>query len=48
MGDYPTAHSYFKQALVIFESILGPDHPDTQVVRRNLASLGEELNVNRE
>ena len=39
MGDFPAARPYFEQALAILEQSLGPDHPNTQTVRRNLASL---------
>jgi len=34
---------YYERALAIFEARLGPDHPDTKVVRGNLASIPREL-----
>ena len=41
-GDYPTACTAYERALAIVEKVLGPDHPHTQTVRNNLASLDEE------
>jgi hypothetical protein len=39
MGDLPAAQPYFERALAILEAKLGPDHPNTKIVRGNLASL---------
>ncbi|MCI0645537.1 MAG: tetratricopeptide repeat protein, partial [Chloroflexi bacterium] len=38
-GDLAGARPYYERALAINEKALGPDHPDTQLVRRNLAAL---------
>jgi hypothetical protein len=40
-GDLAAARPLLKRALAINEKALGPDHPDTLMVRRNLAALGE-------
>jgi hypothetical protein len=39
LGDLPGAKAAFERALAILEKFLGPDHPKTQLVRRNLAAL---------
>jgi hypothetical protein len=38
-GDLPTAQALYKRALRIYERTLGPEHPSTQTVRRNLATI---------
>jgi len=37
------AEPLMRRALAIFETSLGPDHPNTQTVRSNLAILIENL-----
>lgn len=39
MGNYAGARRYYERTLAIFEQALGPDHPNSRVVRGNLASL---------
>ena len=39
------ARPYYEQALAIFESTLGPDHPYTQSIRDNLAALDTQLSA---
>ena len=34
------ARPYLEQALAIFGKALGPEHPNTKIVRENLESLG--------
>ena len=38
-GDHAGARPYYERALAILEAKLGPDHPHTNIVRRNLQSL---------
>ena len=40
MGEYAAARSLTERALAINEAVLGPQHPNTQNTRRNLAALG--------
>ena len=42
VGDYQAAQPYYERALEIREKVLGPEHPDTKIVRGNLEALGEE------
>ena len=39
MGDYAAARPLYERTLTIYEVVLGPQHPNTQTVRRNLAAL---------
>ena len=39
VADLAGARQAFERALAIFETFLGPDHPNTQIVRRNLEGL---------
>jgi hypothetical protein len=39
MGIQIGARPYFERALAILTARLGPDHPHTQTVRRNLVTL---------
>ncbi|MCW5847141.1 MAG: tetratricopeptide repeat protein, partial [Anaerolineae bacterium] len=39
MGDLPAARPYLERALAIFEVKLGPDHPNTRIVRGNLSRV---------
>jgi len=39
MGDLAGARPYYERALAILEAKLGPDHPHTVTVRRNLEAL---------
>jgi tetratricopeptide (TPR) repeat protein len=41
MGDLDGARPYYERALAILEARLGPEHPNTQIVRGNLKRLGE-------
>jgi hypothetical protein len=41
-GDYAAARPYLERALAIFTTRLGPDHPQMQTVRRNLAPLPDK------
>jgi hypothetical protein len=41
MGDLQGARPYFERALAILTARLGPDHPHTQTVRRNLDALAD-------
>jgi hypothetical protein len=41
MGDLAGARPYFERALAIFTTRPGPDHPHTQIARRNLAALAD-------
>ena len=41
LGQYGDALRHFERALRIFEQKLGPEHPNTRVVRGNLAALGD-------
>lgn len=43
VGDYAGARPYYEQALAIFEKRLGPEHPNTKIVRGNLQALLEEI-----
>ena len=38
-GDYAGARPLYERALAIYEKALGPEHPNTNVARRNLARL---------
>lgn len=38
-GDYAAAHPLYERALAIYEQTLGSEHPNTKIVRDNLASL---------
>ncbi len=37
------ARPYYERALAIFEGALGPEHPNTRIVRKNLAYLLAQL-----
>lgn len=39
VGDFKGARPYYDRALAISERVLGPDHPHTRIVRRNLQFL---------
>ena len=39
LGDLAEARAHFERVLAIDETTFGPDHPKTQLVRRNLDSL---------
>ncbi len=39
MGDYEAARPYYERDLAILEVKLGPEHPNTQIARRNLEAL---------
>ena len=39
LGDLAGAREAFERALGICEAMLGADHPNTRLVRENLASL---------
>jgi Flp pilus assembly protein TadD len=41
-GDLPGARACLERAVAIFEATLGPDHPETQTARNNLAALPPE------
>ena len=41
-GDLAGARPVFERALAIFTARLGPDHPNTRIVRGNLAALPRE------
>jgi hypothetical protein len=43
IGKYPDAHLYYERALAIHEQTLGPEHPTSQIVRRNLIALDAAL-----
>ncbi|MEL6152972.1 MAG: tetratricopeptide repeat protein, partial [Bacteroidota bacterium] len=38
-GKYPEALEAYEKALKTFESILGPDHPNTKLVRGNMQQV---------
>ena len=38
-GNYEEAQRYYQKAMLIFEKVLGEDHPDTAMTYNNLASL---------
>ncbi|WP_141699202.1 tetratricopeptide repeat protein, partial [Candidatus Thiosymbion oneisti] len=38
LGEYEKAIGYLEQALAVFERMLGPEHPNTRIVRQNLAA----------
>jgi hypothetical protein len=40
LGDLAGAKAAYERALAILERTLGPDHPNTRTVRRNLECLG--------
>lgn len=40
IAEYEAARPYLEQALAIFGKALGPEHPNTKIVRENLESLG--------
>lgn len=40
VGDLDGARQHYERALRIFTDTFGPDHPNTQTVRRNLDALG--------
>ncbi|TDJ67611.1 MAG: tetratricopeptide repeat protein, partial [Proteobacteria bacterium] len=40
LGDLDGARAAYERALEIFEKRLGPEHPDTQMVKKHLESLG--------
>ncbi|MBL8151867.1 MAG: tetratricopeptide repeat protein, partial [Blastocatellia bacterium] len=41
-GRYEQAEPLFKQALKVFEKVLGSRHPNTQTARNNYNSLLQE------
>jgi len=42
-GDYIGARALYERALAIFKAVLNIAYPHTQVVRRNLKLLREEM-----
>jgi len=42
VGDLTGAAEHLRQSLVIYEKFLGPNHPNTQSVRENLASMEQK------
>jgi hypothetical protein len=42
-GELDRARSFHERALAIYEARLGPDHPDTERSRRNLAAVKAAL-----
>jgi Tfp pilus assembly protein PilF len=40
-GDLAGARACYERAVKILTQFLGPDHPNTQIVRENLQSLGK-------
>jgi hypothetical protein len=42
LGDLAGARTHYERALAIREGFLCPDHPKTQLVRRDLAGLPQE------
>ncbi|MGH9845547.1 MAG: tetratricopeptide repeat protein, partial [Blastocatellia bacterium] len=42
LGDLASARQLFERALAIFTQFLGAEHPNTQIVRRNLESLSNQ------
>ncbi|MCP4288365.1 MAG: tetratricopeptide repeat protein, partial [Gammaproteobacteria bacterium] len=46
-GRYTDAEPLFQRALAIREKVLGPEHPNTTTVRKNYASLLEQINAQK-
>jgi len=42
LGDYGAARDYYAQALAVLERKLGPEHPNTRIVRGHLATVRAE------